>query len=357
MPGKHNKCCCNCQIGFDNFNRADDTTLGPKWTEDGSGLWGIYGNVAYSDPGDAVAMFNTAHRKGDESMEVHYEIVDEVDEAIYYVLVNVKDLNNYHIAKFHNTAVNPKIELGKVVGGVYTMLKEENIIGKTGAYACPDMPRLCRRFYARIAPDEFCAGIREATLSQVTTTPEIIAGGIYSGMGGFRDDTRLEYDNFYFGEHLETNRRCPTCICQCEDTVVGEKLLVTISDTTGRMTTAEGCEIEINYDRVNGYWQGTASCCSFSWVIRLFCPSSFAPEDFIIEVVQGCKDSDEDTTVPGYIDNGKRYALDSSTCDPFYLRFGPIQVTEFDFACGCIAGGAPPFAVPGVYYLEVTKTL
>jgi hypothetical protein len=352
MPGKHNKCCCNCQIGFDNFNRADATTLGPKWTEDGSGLWGIDSNVAYSDTGDAIAMFNVAHRKGDESMEAYYEIVDEVEDAIYYVLVNVKDLNNYHIAKFHNTAVNPKIELGKVVGGVYTMLKEENIIGKTLPYACGYMPRLCRRFYARIAPDEFCAGIREATLSQVTVTPEIITDGIYSGMGGYHATETLFYDNFYFGEHLWTNPQCPTCICQCEDEVVGEELVVTISDTTNRMTEAEGCEITINWDRVNGYWEGSATCCDFTWIIRLTCPSSGDPEEFEILVIQGCNDSDTDTTVPGYIAKGHRSALDSSTCDPFYLRFGPFQTTINDLLCAC---GTPMVDPTGVYYLEVTK--
>jgi hypothetical protein len=345
-------CCCpGCKIDEDLFNRADADTLGIDWEEEDDTKWGIGGQVAYSLAGDNVARFKAPHKVPDESMEAYYDIIDEVDDAIYYILVNVKDLDNYHIAKFHNTAT-PKIELGKVVGGAYTMLKEENIVGMTDAPPCDHIPRYCRRLYARIAPDEFCAGISEATLSLVVVTPTIIADGIYSGMGGYHPEETLEYDNFYFGEHLWTNPQCPTCICQCEDTVIGDELVVTISDTTNRMTEAEGCEITINWDRVNGYWEGSATCCDFTWIIRLLCPSSNQPEDFEVLVIQGCKDSDTDTTVPGYIDKGHRSALEESTCDPFYLRFGPFQTTINDLLCAC---GTPMVDPTGVYYLEVTK--
>lgn len=354
MPPR--RCCCQegCVIAEDLFNRPDNDTLGAGWEESDETKWGIVSEVAYSLPGDNVARFKTPHKIPDESMEAYYEIVNEVDDAIYYILVNVKDLDNYHIAKFHNT-VTPKIELGKVVGGAYTKLKEENIVGMTNAAPCDHIPQYCRRLYARIAPDEFCAGIDEATLSQVTVTPEIITDGIYSGMGGYHATETLFYDNFYFGEHLWTNPECPTCICQCETEVVGEELVVTISDTTGRMVEGEGCEITINWDRVDGYWEGSATCCDQTWLIRLTCPPSGNPEEFVIQIITGCKDSDGGLGNPGYIAPGHSYAReDSSTCDPFYLRFGPFTVTILDLACGC---GTPMVDPTGVYYLEVTKSL
>ncbi len=73
--------------------------------------------------------------------------------------------------------------------------------------------------------------------------------------------------------------------------------------------------------------------------------------DYELRIILGCISSDTNVTVPGYIDEGWRTALEGSTCSPLYLRFGPFQVTDLDFACGCPA----PFEPTGVFYIEVTE--
>lgn len=352
MGNKRNKCCCpGCLIAEDLFARADALELGPQWEEDGSGNWGIGGAVAYMTPGQHTAIFDVPHKKGDESMEVKYEIIDEVDDAEYHILVNVKDASNYHIAKFLNTAT-PKIQLGKVTGGVFTLLDEDDVVGMTGPSGCDHMPRNCRTFYARIAPDEFCAGIGQAVLSMVVVEPTIIAGGIYSGMGGSVDSGIIEMDNFYFGEHLETNRECPTCVCQCEDSVLGYHLIATFSGN-GRMSGIDGCEVDLYWIRDSFWWRGEVFCCGQLWILELYCANTepFPAEGFKLRVITGCTNSDTDITEIGYISPGYREALDESTCDPFYLKFGPFNVTTTDLACGC----GSPFSGDGEYYIEVVK--
>jgi hypothetical protein len=356
MGNKKNKCCCpGCMIGQDLFNRPDELALGIAWDEEGVGNWGVAGNVAYMTPGEFIAIFQVPHKKLDESMEVKYEIIDEVDDAEYHILVNVVDNMNYHIAKFVNSSA-PYVELGVVSGGVYLSLTSLPVVGMTGPAPCDHMARNCRTFYARIAPDEFCAGIGQAVLSMVTAAPSIKPGGTKSGIGGKVDSGIIEMDNFYFGEHLETNRECPTCICQCEDTVIGHKLIAEFSGN-GRMAGIDGCTVELNWVRESFWWTGEVFCCGQLWVIEVYCANTepFPAEQFKLRVITGCINSDTDITEEGYISPGYREALSlESTCDPFYLKFGPFNVTTSDLACGCGSGGPPPFG-DGEYYLEVTK--
>lgn len=348
MPPR--RCCCEgCIFARDFFDRADAPTLGPDWTDPDS-AFGTNGGFAYMPTGDHIAIFDIPHIKNDPSGVAYYKIINEVDDAIYYIIVNAVDANNYHIAKFHNISV-PKIELGVVVAGSYTLLKQEDILGMTGPEGCTHGPSAsCRIFTARIAPGEFCAAIDQSVFSQVTVETEVLTGGIYAGLGGSGDD--LFFDNFEFSEHFATNVECPLCICECEEEYVTVKLDATFVDATNRISEVEGCTAELEWDRVNGWWETESFvCCVQSWIIELYCPPSGLPEDYELRIILGCISSDTNVTVPGYIDEGWRSALEGSTCSPLYLRFGPFQVTDLDFACGCPA----PFEPTGVFYIEVTE--
>ena len=81
MPTR--RCCCNgCIFATDFFNRVDSATLGAGWTDPDS-AFEISSLLAYMPTGDHIAIFNTNHVKNDESMVVSYNIINEVDDAIY----------------------------------------------------------------------------------------------------------------------------------------------------------------------------------------------------------------------------------------------------------------------------------
>jgi hypothetical protein len=186
------RCCCQltCLIDYDDFNRSDASTLGSRWDESDD-TWGISANQAYiahKTGAQALAKFNTIHPSAAitgklESMVVDVEIVQEVTNARYYLLVNWKDWSNYHIATYYASATG-NIELGKVSGGTYTAYTNMNITGKAASTR--------RLFRALISPDEFCANVSHAVFSQVTCVPTIIKNGWYCGMGGDTPSSGLE---------------------------------------------------------------------------------------------------------------------------------------------------------------------
>lgn len=332
MGTKGNKCCCPCLIAKDDFGRPDSATLGDKWIEDTD--WNIVSGFAVKDAGDFLAIFDVPHPSNSGSMVVHYEIHSPVADAIYYLLVNVVDASNYHVAKYHHTS-SPFIELYKVVGGVGTLLASEFIVGVVGNSII--------KFHAWIAENEFCASTDNGTYTFVTADAALFVNGLYSGMGG-KSTTTAQYDNFYFGHHSETRAGCGQCICHCEGKYVPPTLLATFSGE-GRMLDLDGCTVTLEWDRENGYWSGVPACCggaSPSDELRLACGETL--ETWALYLVLGdCTGSDP-------IGDGERNPNANSTCDPFYLHFGPVQVAADDLVCACGSYGDS-----GTYEIEITE--
>ena len=360
-----NKCCCGgtCLIAKDEFDRPNDTTLGSGWTEL-VGDW--YINVASEACIDAVvgtmalAKFNTIHPSSfdpskPESMVVSVEILDEVAGAKYALLVNYLDSDNYNIAIYTApiaaTSTPGNIELGKVSGGTYTSYVDLDIDSVTIASR--------RLFTALIAEGEFCAFVDFSINSHVEEpSPEIFMDGWYCGMGGdHRSDSlpppamfyqRSRFDNFQFFHHLATKAGCRYCLCRCGPTYIPQVLKATATGY-GTMTGLTGCEIILTWNRTDGYWSGSGTCCSSTFLLKFDCVNSDNPEDFVLSVLDGsqCIDSDPDT--PG-LDHGQKYAsAEYSTCEPFYLRFGLFLVSSGDLSCPC----RPPLSGSGSYMWEL----
>jgi hypothetical protein len=341
MPPR--RCCCdNCIIAFDDFKRPDALTLGDAWA-DPLEEWGIFGESALSNTGgEAIAIFNLEHPTPSTSMVVAIETLDEEEDSDqeFWVLLNVLDANNYHVAKLK---IGPpmEIELGRVNAGVYTSLAIAAVSGETGT---------SRRFGAAISPTEFCASASNTVLSLTFQDgpPSLISMGYQSGMGG-KGEPRIDY--FEFSHHRHTKAECLYCLCECDDDFYLAPTLTATLTGTGRMS-GLSCEFDIEWDRLNLKWNGSASCCGV-FEVDLFCPSSGALED-IHAIVQGCVDSDVSGTVgvDGYIAAGERYPrIPESECKPLYLLFGPFVVSSLDLSCGC----GSPFGDEGEFILEITS--
>ena len=76
--GKHNKGCCGCVVGADNFNRADGS-LGADWTA--SDTAAIDGNTAKITSGTIKYAQEVVDPLG--SFIVTFETIDSVDGDIY----------------------------------------------------------------------------------------------------------------------------------------------------------------------------------------------------------------------------------------------------------------------------------
>lgn len=333
-------CCCRegCVIFEDNFNRPDAATLGDNWI-DGTSGWSINTNRAV---GTGVAILDIPHPTPSGSMVVSLLTVDEEIGDIYRLLLNVLDDANYHVATLTITGVaDGTIALGKVVDGVYTLIRSLAIVSLTGT---------SRRFGASISDDEFCASATNTVLSLVYALgpPTLITDGIYSGMDGERSESVVTVDDFVFAHHAQTKLGCSTCVCSCEGSYLPPVLTATLTGT-GRMS-GLSCSFDLLWDRLTGDWFGSANCCGQPFEVRLFCPESSELEDYRVDII-GCTDSDVVGTVgvDGYVAAGERTTNDG-TCAPVYLLFGPFYVSAMDLACAC----GFDFMNDGTFILEIT---
>ena len=131
-----------------------------------------------------------------------------------------------------------------------------------------------------------------------------------------------------------------------------KKLTATVVDCTGRMTCAENCEIELDWQQPSvGYtpeysgWYGVKLCCGTDCYIdaHLVCGYDQDAETMQLTVPVTCN-TGTDTF----------FALPGSTCNPLYLRFGPFLATGSDLVCGCGTPDEWGMYEDGEFYIEVT---
>lgn len=325
-------CCCGgCPIFTDSFDRADNASLGSNWTEYSSTAFEIYSNRVRAVDG-GIAICNVVHPTPSGSMVVAIETVDEHSGDIYDILLNVKDHQNYHRARFYrNSGSTSQIELAIVVGGTPTVLKTETILSITGT---------ARKFTALIADHEFCASVEFGLVSLTYANTTLITGGYYSGIGTPNSSGML-MDNFYFGHHLQTMAGCPSCVCQCDNYYVPPRLNLHLGDGTGRMATLN-CDIELKWDRVNQYWEGRSTCCTVDFHFILNCGAGSWDTFSLFNASISCFTP----SVP------QTWAPTDGHCNPFWLKFGPFIVPSSDLACVCDGHG--PFE-SGSYTIYITE--
>lgn len=336
------RCCCyaGCEIGRDEFNRANAATLGAGW-DDPDSAWSIDSNEALSTAA-GVARFLTPHPVPDESMVVYFETRNEVDGSgrKWRVLVNMLDEDNYHYVEFERNGANDSVlRLGKVTAGVGTVLKSDTIVGLTNT---------SRQVIAKISPLEFCGTVSNAVLSFVGDKPSLITNGIYSGIEALASGTRL--DRHIFEHHRHTLDQCGNCLCLCETEYIPPVLLATFTNCTNRMASLDGATMLLNWERLNGRWIGTSNLCTPGqvWTLTFFCPSDENDGSTAsMGVSLGCNSSD------GFGTAARSPA--SYTCDPLEWVFGGYNVGPLDLACGCGSPDFSPGAPSGSYTIVITE--
>jgi hypothetical protein len=303
------------------------------------GTWHIETNEAVEKDGQGRILFAKPHPVPATSMVAYLDAVDPQEDDVYELLVNAnEDGTNMHVAKFIIGSDQINIQLYRN----NTLLEQEETVGWTGQPF---------RMQAIISRTQFCASISNAVFSQVWyPMPDLFANGYYAGMGtAERED--IQVDDWEFYEHLETFQGCPFCICHCEDYPMSPKLIATIVDTDGRMVDFEDCEIQLEWDRTLLNWeQDPAQTCNckgepYLLGLKLFCDGvEFKLQNIGLQISDTCHDS--------VLGNSHIYnpLIPPSTCDPFFLRFGPIQIAAGDLAC-CF----DTFDDPGEYYIEITE--
>lgn len=340
MPDR--RCCCvGCQIGFDDFKRANATTIGAKWMEPIDGTWHVVSEEAVEQTGTGRVLFAKEHPVPDTSMVAYLDAVDPQVGDVYELLVNsIEAGTSFHLAKFTIK------DTGTVTIGLYknsVLLEEEDTVGWTGTRF---------RMQAIISRTQFCATITNAVFSLTWYgMPDLIASGYYAGMGV---DGRIgiAVDDWEFYEHLETHAGCPFCICHCEDYPISPSLVAVIVDATGRMIDFGGCTISLWWDRVLLNWQQdpAARCNCISGPadlgLILTCDSvNFTLAGITLEISKTCHDS--------VLGSGHKFhpIIPPSTCDPFFLRFGPVFIAAGDLACCYDVMSLDS----GEYYIEITE--
>ena len=142
-----------------------------------------------------------------------------------------------------------------------------------------------------------------------------------------RDD--IQIDDFYLSKHFETDPTCPYCICKCGNTTIPKTLTATLVDCTGRMTEAEGCDVEIEWQQATvaglpnppySGWYGTNQCCASGTIMVNF----------------QCADSDDPTETTCYTldcntGGATLYANAGSTCSPLFLQVWSVLRNRWRF--------------------------
>ena len=351
------RCCCGCEIGHDYFNRADSLTLGSNWpdTIEGNtaqtGDWDIHDNTAeMQDASGGRAVFKTKHPVPDESMYVGINCPDMHVGDIYEVIVNWKDMSNFHYAQIEVTIEDPPgvmwltARLYSVSGGIPGLLLELEV-GQNYADVITGLHHT--NLVALIGDEGFCAIIDNVAIHKIWEMASPITGGYWAGMGASgRDD--IQIDNFYFSQHAETDPTCPYCICKCADGYPFPKqLTATFVDCTGRMVGAEGCTIVLDWQQETiagappySGWYGFSEDCCGRLDVNFICNDGGTAQEMQCTVPASCNTN-----------NLSLYASEASTCSPLILRFGPFQVTTSDLVCMC----GTPFTDPdGEFYIEIT---
>lgn len=200
--------CCpdSCYVTSDDFNRPDSTDLGCWWRER-SGNWSVHTN-RLRESGNAGALVIAETPAPEISFRVSAQSPNVPAGAVYRVVANYLDDNNYHFAEFEFPTGRLIVRLYKRSGGVNTKLKERqwdvNMVGN------PQELGVC--FTEKI----FSAGQKYEPYMAWITNPVPIQGGYRAGLGN-GGGVQIEYDDFRLDEHYDTNPDCLICVCRCDD--------------------------------------------------------------------------------------------------------------------------------------------
>jgi hypothetical protein len=347
------RCCClGCEIVVDDFDRADNTNLGGNWTEL-TGAWEIKDNRIQETTGSGKAITTASNPYNVQESHASVNLIDIKAGTIYRLLINYNTPTDYLWGEYTwDGGATADLSVGSGVGAAWeTVQVPAPVLGGVPAIRTEGLS-LCR------SRDGLNANVdSDATTAWKCNIPDNNgrkAGLEVTALGS--GVTEAIFDDFAYLVHWISDPDCPICPCDCQEAcmphrvemtfVVGDGLVCDCgalggtTSTSARIEEAGDKQYDIDFASLPTVLPLASSCvagnpCNF----RLLCPANEenAPEDWILEQGgspwHGYDDHtpdeehgwrDDDTAVP---DPAR------STCDPFFLVFGPFDLDVED-ECG-----------------------
>jgi hypothetical protein len=332
--GGRRRCCCSgeCWQFEDDFNRSNSTDLGSNWNES-AGNWGIEDNQLVETYG---ASSGTANAKLFCTQPVPAGSAGKMFITVYVDDAQVNDVYRvYPCCTDSSTAGTVTVTFTKTDTDEWTI----EISGDADAtvvqaavpvnnmdvlYVCADTEE--GMVYATMGN----ASETEGPAWADTTNP---GDGRYAAIGHNNTGHKNIFDDFTVGELFLNGGtfECQGCFCKCQENAPSKSLTLTIFDATDRASCLDGDEIALEWEW-NGSlerWAGSGSGDLASVDAELYCDDG--SKNWPLKLYpSGCF-----TAETYYPDD------DLSTCDPFYLVYGPFYLA-YTMGCGlCFSAGTP----------------
>lgn len=324
MPDR--RCCClPCLIGSDLFDRADNDTV-EGWTEIDPN-WRILSNQLREDGNyQSTIVFDIPHPRFTSTGRASVEMVDIQEGKAYSLLLAYEDEDNWLGGTF--------IAGADGWGTIQAVERSGGVTAVRDSYAVPYTPGETDTLDVCISSSGIFVGKGSAT-SWAWACLAYEHTGRKAALRNSSLSSAVDFDNFYFWQHLATNYKCPGCGCDCNGYCVPKTLTLTITAVGSCADCIDGETITLTYDPAEQpefVWKGNRTLCHWS---------GEGTTDYIFEfhcgedVEAGCivwhlHINDTGGCAPGIM------CLASTECDPVELVFEP-------YIC---SGSAPPDPPP-----------
>ena len=224
------RCCCGCEVFYDEFNRTGPA-VGNNWDEvNANGTWGITDNSLWETSGSGEILHGSRVQLNDDGYGVSYDIYDEVVGNVYRIIFGALTshagadclIAEYEVGELTDPVTSTSaIRIYTRVSGVETLVAEKYIppqaVDANGG----------RRFYAWYHNwyDEgtFCVWIGTSTYpSLLVTTGQTIQDRYFGAANATGGEVPINIDNFEIElatyENVNGARQpCFWCTCRCYD--------------------------------------------------------------------------------------------------------------------------------------------
>lgn len=407
--GARRRCCCDCWVFSDNFNRDPSTDLGLDWNEslgEAKGDWEIlfYNMTTYvlhekygETPGaggtsDAIVFCKRAvpirtidGEETDGEMFIYVDVIDPQEDDIYriYPCCEDNETTGSLVVEFEYTNETTHAWLITIGSDTLETTGEPSpVTGAVRLSVCADH-----------TGEQTKACVGELGSSPTLYSDSDPGSGQYAALGHNNASTGALFDNFSIGELRIPTEICYECFCACDDFLLPYTLHGTFIHCSDGIDDRLGCMEGINWEMnaVSGLttmiWYGEVEVttvetppvvqtikftltCTEGWNLSIVIYKG-GIEDVSCACFKSswygdpsnvaCRTSDEEPTPEYY-----------STCDPFSLVYGPWETGVQDECNWChkkldpidCVIAIPPDLVPtpidptlcnGVFWIEITE--
>lgn len=396
------KACCHKNCGYfdDSFNRADSTDLGSDWTEV-EGNWRIFENNLWeSGNPEAYVICNEVLEGPRVFLRVYLASgvsgggVPTTGSTWEIWLNWCKDDPTYYIVRIQKSGTE-EVTLGLYNSSAPTVPLEEQVFAHISddewpieVHACLTRKLLMALLNLAMSPSYYCDLTPWVCTGEVS--PECLTTQACLANGG---STAIAFDSFHFAVHwaaIENGNpddyyNCPQCDCDCQGLCMPRAMTAILvdADPGGPTSCAEidgtQFDLDVFYGPEPGVytlrmgWRmpepitlGPFGTCLFgrTFDLNLFCdvstppPPYEAPQEEQPEINYHLFNVDDrsDGCDPGSWFTDWSFAdVETASCNPLYLKFGPFEVDEFTDDGECEIGCCRDELPSGQVYVVITE--